>query len=69
MEDTPETLRRRIALYQHYLADGVREPMATQFRELIAIAGAELETLERNSEGIDARFTHVDETELKWQPR
>jgi len=48
--NNPATLRRRITLYERYLVLGLREPLATQFRELIAIASAELRALECRDE-------------------
>ncbi|HVM79924.1 MAG TPA: hypothetical protein VMU06_12965 [Stellaceae bacterium] len=46
MEDDPDTIRRRMALYRYYLAEGVSEALAAIYTRYIVIAEAELADLE-----------------------
>jgi hypothetical protein len=48
MEDDADTIRRRMALYRRYLAEGVSEALAVIYTRYIVIAEAELADLERH---------------------
>ena len=46
MDDRAQSLRRRIAVHRRYLAEGVDEALAAEYRRQIAEDQAELERLE-----------------------
>jgi hypothetical protein len=50
MEQRAETLRRRIALYRRYLAEGVDADLARQYLDHLAMDEAELAGIERDTE-------------------
>jgi hypothetical protein len=50
MTERAQTLRRRIALYRRYLAEGIAADLARQYLNDISVVEAELVEIEKNGQ-------------------